>query len=262
VRVKVATSNGIEAVDSGTIDITAAVAAEPLSVRQAPSVKLLPGRDGDLRYEVANHSGRTLRNVSVVNRLADGVDFIAASERGLYQATSRTAFWTLKELADGQTQILQVRVHGLKTGQFSNVVTAKADGIAEQTSTGVIQLEGMADLTLKVIDRDNPAYLGREVSYEIHVQNRGSSADRNVQLQVQFPPGMTPKSAQGPMRHTLGKQTVVFDPIVTIAPQGHAVFRVSALAQSAGDQRVRFAIVSDQVRNPIQREVSTMVYRD
>jgi uncharacterized repeat protein (TIGR01451 family) len=258
VRVKVATGNGIEAVDSGSIDIT----ADTLSIQQAPSVKLLPGRDGDLRVDITNHSGRTLRNVSVVNRLAEGLEFVAASERGLYQANSRSVYWSIKELPDAQTLTLQVRVHGTKSGQFANVVTAKADGIAEQTSNSVVLLEGMADLTLKVIDRDNPAYLGREVNYEIHVHNRGMSADRNVQLQVQFPPGMMPKTAQGPMRHTLSKQSVVFDPIVTVGPQGQAIFRVSAIAQAQGDQRVRFAIVSDQVRNPIQREISTMVYRD
>jgi uncharacterized repeat protein (TIGR01451 family) len=131
-----------------------------------------------------------------------------------------------------------------------------------QSSTGQIVLEGIADLTLRVVDRESPTYVGKEITYEVQVLNRGSNADQNVRLQIQFPPGLTPKSAQGPMRHSLDKQTVEFEPLVSVAPQGQAVFRVSAIAQTEGDQRVRFAIVSDQVRNPIQREVSTMVYRD
>jgi len=258
VRVKVATNTGIEAEDSATIDIT----ADTLVIQQAPQVKLLPNRDGDLRIDVMNHTGRTLRNVAVVNRLPDGLEFVAANDAGLYQANSRTVYWTIKELPDGKTQTLYVRVHGAKAGQFQNTVTAKADGVSVQTSTGQVVLEGMADLTLRVVERDSPVYIGREVTYDVQVQNRGMSADQKVQLQVQFPPGLIPKNAKGPMRHSLDKQTVLFDPVASVGPQGQAIYRVSAIAQAPGDQRVRFAIVSEQVRNPIQREISTMVYRD
>jgi uncharacterized repeat protein (TIGR01451 family) len=258
VLVKAATSTGIEATDSATIDIT----ADGLMIQQAPQVKLLPGREGDLRIEVINSTGRALHNVSVVNRLPDGLDFIQASDAGLYQANSRTVYWTIKDLPESKTQTLYVRVQGAKAGQYQNTVTVKAEGVPIQTSTGQVVLEGIADLTLRVVGHEGPVYVGREVTYEIQVQNRGMSGDQNVQLQVQFPAGLTPKSAQGPMRHSLEKQTILFEPIAAIGAQGQALYKVSAIAQTPGDQRVRFAIVSEQVRNPIQREISTMVYKD
>jgi hypothetical protein len=48
---------------------------------------------------------------------------------------------------------------------------------------------------------------------------------------------------------------------MSLAPDGQAaIYRVSAHAQSAGDQRVRFSVVSDEVQTPVQREISTKVY--
>jgi hypothetical protein len=103
--------------------------------------------------------------------------------------------------------------------------------------------------------------VGRDTTYEIHVQNNGSAATSNVKVNVQFPAGIVPKNAQGPGRHSLDRQTVVFEPIVTLAPQGQATFRVLATVQSAGkDQRVRFAVVSDETKTPVERELSVLVY--
>ena len=134
--------------------------------------------------------------------------------------------------------------------------------MAEIRSIGIVTLDGVADLSLRVIDRDNPLEVGRETVYQIQVVNPGSMSANNVQLQVQFPPGLVPKNAEGNTRYSVDRQTILFEPIASLAPQGQAIYRVSALAQSLGDQRVRFSVVSEQVRTPITREISTMVVRD
>jgi hypothetical protein len=98
--------------------------------------------------------------------------------------------------------------------------------------------------------------------YEIWVRNPGNAPAGNVQLQVQFPPSLMPKNAEGKTKFTMERGTVLFEPIPSLPPHGQATYRVSALAKSIGDQRVRFALASDQVRVPIQREISTVVYSD
>jgi uncharacterized repeat protein (TIGR01451 family) len=258
VAVKVTTQAGQEASATTGIDI----AAESLQLQVAPATRLYLGRDGDLRLEVANHTSKSLRNVAVADRLPEGLDFVAASERGLYQANSRTVYWLIDQMPPGKTQTLVLRVNGTKAGQHQNVVFAKADGVGEMQSTGVVALEGISDLGLRVIERDNLLELGKETVYEIQVQNPGNAPSTNVQLQVQFPAGLVPKNAEGNAKFSLDHQSVTFEPIPSLGPQGQVIFRVTAIAHSVGDHRVRFAVASEQVRLPIQREINTKVYAD
>ena len=258
VAVKVTTQTGHEASATAVIDIV----AETLHLQQAPTARLFAGRDGDLRVDVTNYTGKSLRNVAVADRLPDGLDFVAASERGLYQANSRTVYWLIDRMPPGQARTLVVRVNGVKAGQLQNVVFAKADGVAEMQSAAVVALEGISDLALRIVDRDNPLELGKDTVYEILVRNPGNAPASNVQLQVQFPPGLMPKNVEGNTKFSMDRHTVLFAPIPSLGPNGQAIYRVSALAQSIGDQRVRFALASEQVRLPIQREISTIVYAD
>ena len=224
-----------------------------------PSTRLLVGRDGDLRVELTNNTGKPLRNVTIADRLPDGLDFIAAGHAGLYQSNSRTVYWLISQMPVGKTETLVVRVNGARAGEQQHVVFAKADGVPEMTSTGAVAVEGLADLGLRVTSRDDLLEQGKETTYEIVVQNPGSAPAHNVQLQIHLSAGLTAKNAQGNTRFKLDRQTIVFEPIASLEPKGQAVFRVSAIGQSLGDQRVRCAIASDQVRVPIQREVSTRV---
>jgi uncharacterized repeat protein (TIGR01451 family) len=258
VAAKVTTQAGQEASAQTTIDVTGGT----LQVQQAASTRLFVGREGDLRIEVANHTGQPMRNVAIADRLPEGIDYLLASERGLYQTNSRTVHWLLDSLPAGATRTLALRVQGSKAGQYPNIVTAKADGVAEVQSTGAITMQAISDLTLRVKDQDHLLEVGRETVYEIQVQNPGNAAANNVRVQVQFPPGLTPKSAEGDTKFAVDRQTIIFEPIASLGPQEKAVYRVSARADATGDQRVQFAVVSEQVQVPIQREISTLVYRD
>jgi uncharacterized repeat protein (TIGR01451 family) len=153
-------------------------------------------------------------------------------------------------------------VNGAKAGQHQNVVFAKADGVAELQSSGVVTLEGLSDLTLKVIERDNILELGRETEYEVRVQNTGNVPASNVQLQVQLPAGLLLKSAQGKTRFTSDRNSLVFEPVLSLEARGELTFRVTAQAQAVGDQRIRFAVTSEQLRTPVEREISTRIYAD
>ena len=115
-----------------------------------------------------------MRNVMVADLLPEGLVFIEhVSDGGLFQANTRTVHWLVDQLPVGATKTLVVRVNGVKTGQCQNIVSARADGVAEMRSAGLLMLEGFSDLGLRVIDRDNPIEVGRETVYEIQVQNPG-----------------------------------------------------------------------------------------
>jgi hypothetical protein len=257
IAVTVNAPGGVEASTNAEINIAP---ADSLQVQQPAMTRMFVGRSGDMRIDVSNPTDKPLKNVAVVNRLPEGLEYVTSSERGLYQANSRAVHW-LVSLPPGASKTLVVRVQGAKSGQHQNVVQARADGGPEQSSVSVIHLEGTAELALRLAGRDALIEVGKETVYEIRIANPGSSAATNVRLHVQFPPGIRPKNADGDTRCTIAGNTVTAEPIPSLRADGQAVYRVSAQAQPTAnrDQRVRAAVVSDQVPTPVQREVSTMV---
>ena len=232
-----------------------------LVVQQPASAKLPVGRTADLRIEVTNHSGKPMRHVSVVSQLPDGVEFVAASDHGLHQPTARTVSWLLDPVVPGESRVLVLRVMPKALGQFGHQVIARADGVPETKSASTLTIDGSADLTID-LQGDNAVELGREAIYEVRITNPGSSASANVRVELVFTAGLVPRKAEGPAGYRIDGQTVAFDYLPALAAQGQVVYRVSAMGQAAGDQRVRAAVVSDQVRTATVRERGTKVYRD
>jgi hypothetical protein len=63
-------------------------------------------------------------------------------------------------------------------------------------------------------------------------------------------------------RHSIQAERVVFAPLPQLAPKADAMFRIHTQGLRAGDQRVRVQLTSDEVQQPITKEVSTRVYAD
>jgi hypothetical protein len=248
-----------DVVGQAALDVVPAGAG--LVVQQAASTRLVMGRTADLRIEVTNHSAKPMRHVSIVSSLPEGVDFVGASDHGLYQPAGRTTSWLLDPLAAGQTHALVLRVQPKGAGQLTHPVVARADGIPESKSTASLTIDGTADLAIE-LQGDNAVEIGREIAYEIRIANPGGAANTNVRVELAFTPGVVPRSAQGPSAFRIDGQTVIFEAVPTLAAQGQTVYRVVAMGQTAGDQRMRAAVVSDQVRIPVTREKGTKVYRD
>jgi hypothetical protein len=241
--------------------IEIAPASTSLTVQMPPATRLLAGRTTDLRIDVANHSAKPLRHVSLVGYLPEGIDFVAASDHGLFQPSGRSVSWLLDPLGPGQAQSLVLRVQARGAGQGSFPITAKADGVAEVKAASSLSVEGTVDLAVDLV-ADNAVEVGREAIYEVRIANPGSGPNTNVRVELTFAPGLTPRAGQGPTGCRVGGQSVVFEPLSSLAAQGQTVYRVAATGQVAGDPHVRVSVISDQVRTPATRERGVHVYRD
>jgi uncharacterized repeat protein (TIGR01451 family) len=261
VEVKITTPGGLEARGQGNVQVTPATRAG-LSVHQPPSVRLYLDKQAELRIDVTNHQTQGLKNVAVVDSVPEGVDFVAASDRGLFRPDARVAHWLIDYLAPGQSKILTLRVRAKTSRQFANNVIARTEAQQETQSSAQIQVQGASDLLVKVTDRENPIEVGKTAVYEIKVTNQGSAAATGVQVQATLPEGMAPSQARGPTHHRMDGRQITFASLPKLQPQGQAVYYVTALAQAPGDQRFRALVVSDQTAAPIAREERTFVYRD
>ena len=261
VDVRISTSSGLEANGQATVLVIQG-AGTGLTIEQAPLARLFLDKEGELRIRVTNHQEQGLKNVTVVDTLPDGVDYLSASDQGLYHPDTRTAYWLVDYLPAGQTAVLTMRVKGKTAGQFDNAVALLTDARQEMRSTGKIDVTGVTDLVLKVIDKEPAIEVGAAALYEIKVTNQGSLPATGVQVQATLPDGMKAKLVRGPTKYRVDGRQVIFATLPKLQPQGQAVFFVSALTQQAGDQRFRVQVVSDQNRRPLACEERTYVYRD
>jgi uncharacterized repeat protein (TIGR01451 family) len=260
-EVKISAPGGQEAHTQATVQVTQSAGAG-LTIQQPANVKLFVEKEAELRIDVTNHQMQALKNVAVLDTLPDGVEFVAASDRGLFRPEARLAYWLIDHLAPGQTKTLALRVQPKVAGECANSVIARTEAQQETQSSAHIQVQGISDLAVKVINRDSPIEVGKAAVYEIKVTNQGSAAATGVQVQATLSEGMALAQARGPTQHHVEGRQVVFASLPKLQPQGQAVYYVTALAQTPGDQRCRVQLISDQTATPIAREERSFVYRD
>ncbi len=256
--VKITAAGGAEAHAQTSVNVTGG----GLSLQLAPISRLDLNREGEIRIEVTNLQAEGLRNVIVADTLPESMRFVTASDRGIYQAGTRTVQWLIDILPAGETRTVSLRVQPTAPGQFNKEVSARAESLPETRVQGVVHVDGYANLALKVTPRDHPLEIGKETLCEVRVQNLGSVAASGVALQIELPPGLAAGAVQGPTGHRLQGQTLVFDRLATLPARMQAVYHVRLMSQATGDWRIRAQAESDQVRTPIVRETPISVYRE
>ncbi len=134
-------------------------------------------------------------------------------------------------------------------------------GLADERDETVI-VEGIAAILFELVDINDPVEVGGETTYEIRVSNQGSKAATEVRVVALLPPQMQAIHADGPARHVIDGQRVLFDPVSQLAPKADMTYTVKVKALEAGDLRLRVQVVTDEIRVPITKEESTRVYAE
>ena len=112
----------------------------------------------------------------------------------------------------------------------------------------------------EVVDVEDPVEEGGETSYEVRVVNQGTKSASNVQIVAVLPDGMQAVDAEGPTRHQIDGQRVLFDPVERLAPKADTSFRVKVKALKAGEMRVNVQLMTGEMTSPLTEEESTRVY--
>jgi uncharacterized repeat protein (TIGR01451 family) len=84
-------------------------------------------RENEYRIEVTNRGRDALRDVSLMDRLPEGVAIVGGVAGGAYDARTRSVRWDLGPLGAGQTRILSLKLLSRVGGPVLNEITARTD---------------------------------------------------------------------------------------------------------------------------------------
>jgi len=219
-------------------------------------------RPATYQINVGNPGTATAHEIQLVTRLPKGLQFVSANNLGEYDSSTHSVRWSLAELPANERGSVELVALPVEAGDQVIQATTTAGPSLEDRTEKTVVVEGLAALTFEVTDQQGLIEVGGETTYEIVVTNKGSKAAANVQVVAIMPAGMQALSAQGETRHAIQGERVTFSPLPQLAPKAETIFRIQARGIRPGDQRVRVQIVTDELKQPITKEVNTRVYAD
>ncbi len=238
------------------------VLAPLLDVAVEGSKKRYLERQAKYEFSVTNPGTAPARQIELVAQLPAGLKFLSANNAGYYEEATRTVRWRLEELPVNETGSVELLTMPVEAGQQAIKLRGTAQkGLVVEKEQPVL-VDGSENIQYQVTSTVNPVAIGDETTYEVRVTNQGSKAAANVRLAVLLPPELQPLSAEGPTRHGLDANRVVFDGLARLEPKAETVYRVRVKALRPGDLRVHFQLLSDDMQTPLPTDERTRVYAD
>ena len=215
------------------------------------------------QFTIENRGTAKATNVDLIARLPSGLKYKSSDNRGQYDAQSHAVYWKMPELASGVAGTVEVTTVPVSVGQQNIKFEADADLKLTAATEHKMMVEHLIDVFFDIDDVIDPIEVGSTTSYRMRILNQGTKAASNVQLQVDFPPGLTPESVDGNLRHQITGQRVVFEPIGSLPPGEELTMSVTARGKAPGDHRVVANSVRADGRDvAISKEDTTRVYSD
>ena len=217
--------------------------------------------DAVFSVDLTNPGTAPTRNIRLVTRIPDGMDFLAVSDDGLYEPATRTVSWSIPVLEPAAHRVVTVKARGMSLGDVSAATIAQADGNLSARAEMPIKVEGVSALSLEVMDPDDPAPVGSEVTYEIRVANQGTCPCTGIQIVAMMPEGMELREASAPTPYKVNGQQVQFAAHDKLATKADLLYRLKVKTKLPGDVRFRVQLTCDQLQQPVFKEESSRFYK-
>lgn len=236
----------------------------------APSLKIAVdgpalryiGRPAPYTLTVANDGSVPNNNVRISQKVADGFQFASADRNGKYDPSTRTVQWFVGRLEPGQTTQVNCELTAATVGDFFHTVSVLSDSGVRAEAKAQTRVNGVASLTMELVDLDDPVEIGAETAYEIRVKNEGSKAATGVTIACELPPEMELKNFKAPVGAIVEGRQVLFKSLDEVAAGGEAVYRIYVKGVREGNHRMRVRMTASSLQEPVVREEATKVYAD
>jgi uncharacterized repeat protein (TIGR01451 family) len=198
--------------------------------------------------------------VAVELTLPAGAELVAASAGHKWDAQRRMLVWTPGALAASEERFMQVQCKLSTPGtNHMELVARTAAGDLSDVQSVPVNVEALADLKLQVTDPEGVLPVGQTATYEIHVQNRGQTAARGVNVVAMFSEGIEPEHVEGG-QHEIRDGRVAFRTIDALPAGAEVVLRIHAKASQPGTHVFRAEVVCDDLDTKLSSEETTRFF--
>jgi uncharacterized repeat protein (TIGR01451 family) len=218
-------------------------------------------RRSDYRLIVANKGNASAHNVALELSLPAAVQFISTNQSGVYEPSTHTVHWALEELPPQEAGEIELIVMPMEKGEHSIRFSGVGENNLKAEAVQPISIDGMPAMTFEIVGDTNLVELGKNVTYEIRVANRGTKAADNVRVRVTLAEGMSFVKAEGGRITAENGGIVQFETIPQLGAKTEHVYRLIARCQMEGDHRLNVQVISDDLRSAITKEESTRVFK-
>jgi uncharacterized repeat protein (TIGR01451 family) len=240
--------------------------AEKVLVRRAGLKINLDGPKAQFVGTVATYAVRVrnpgtapAHNVNFSIALPAGAKYLSGIDRARVDAAGGKLQWTIETLGPDVEQSFLLKCRLGAAGMSRMRLIATADDDLAASAEAVVQVDGVANLTMDVKDPTGPVPVGEEAIYEVSVRNRGTKEAQGVEVFGYFSRGVEPTSTEGaPSRLASGQ--VVFQPIASLAPGEEVVFKIHARAEVAGNHVFRAEAHCKPLSARLMREATNLYY--
>lgn len=229
-------------------------------VTAAPRM-LFAGVPGTYEVRVRNIGDDVARNVRLSVDLPTGAKLLSATPATKNDGKPGPLSWTFERLAAGSEQVCIIKCAMEQGGVQQLTVAAAADGDLRKTAQAATDVQAVADLALDIVDTAGPVPVGQPVVYEIKVKNRGMKGAEGVDVVAYFSDGIEPSKAEG-QAFEVQPGMVIFKTLPVVGANQERVLRVTALATTPGNHRLRVEMRSAAPQTQLSHEDSTFFYAD
>lgn len=223
------------------------------------------GGMAEFEIELTNDGNVPLTAVTVTDIYAAELDPAFATDGWRFDEEDRLV-WTFGTLAPGEVRLLQLHCRCLQSAiqACNRVVVTTREGARDEAEACLDIIASQSNLDLTVSELQDPVRVGKTVTYEIRVTNRGDTADRKLTLTALLPQGMAfvPLGSTGPdgSRPFVPQgQTVEFEPVAQINAAETLTYRMVLRAEQPGRSLLRLTLASEGLGQPITVEEDTTV---
>src|SRR5262249_23987176 len=170
VEMQAVAGGGLEVVGRSMVRVV-----EPrLMIKQAGVTSCQVRNEGGFELQVCNPGPSGPEPVRVHERLPDGLEFVSASDGGVFDPVSRAVAWQLGPIEPGANRCLTLRCRALQPGEWVAPAVARDARGLEAKCEAALSVQNVPALEVELTDLSDPIEVGGVTTYEVRVVNPGS----------------------------------------------------------------------------------------
>jgi uncharacterized repeat protein (TIGR01451 family) len=183
-----------------------------------------------------------------------GFEFIAASDNGKFDPSTRAVTWSVGPIAPGEELKLSTRLLPKQLGDYRATVTVTGPAGGVATVDAELKVDGFPAVAIESKSDSRLISVGEQAAIRIACKNQGTSAATNVVLSAELPPELKLLDAKGPSAWSQQGNVVTFEAIATLDANDSATFEIQVEGLAEGDSPIELQISADHLKRPLHRD--------